>query len=190
MRSAFKSHFRFVGAAHHNRSARQRLYVQAQKRRRGGQVARGRPPFRAATRRAAFEEPQASSLTSTNSKGIPQSIHRPPRWEVDTRCAYAITSICEKSRHGRSKLPDRDHPGVSGPCPHPHTAAHQPCGCGFVISFILRTILRARAELAPSPTPRLRRVVTRLHRGPRRWFLAVRSCRSPRRFDRAISRFI
>ena len=53
----------------HNRSARQRLYVQAQKRRRGGQVARGRPPFRAATRRAAFEEPQASSLTSTNSKG-------------------------------------------------------------------------------------------------------------------------
>ena len=42
----------------------------------------------------------------------------------------------------------------------------------------------------PSPTPRLRRVVTRLHRGPRRWFLAVRSCRSPRRFDRAISRFI
>ena len=69
MRSAFKSHFRFVGAAHHNRSARQRLYVQAQKRRRGGQVARGRPPFRAATRRAAFEEPQASSLTSTNSKG-------------------------------------------------------------------------------------------------------------------------
>ena len=69
LRSAFKSHFRFVGAAHHNRSARQRLYVQAQKRRRGGQVARGRPPFRAATRRAAFEEPQASSLTSTNSKG-------------------------------------------------------------------------------------------------------------------------
>ena len=102
----------------------------------------------------------------------------------------AITSICEKSRHGRSKLPDRDHPGVSGPCPHPHAAAQQPRGCGFVISFILRTILRARAELAPSPTPRLRRVVTRLHRGPRRWFLAVRSCRSPRRFDRAISRFI
>ena len=121
---------------------------------------------------------------------IPQSTHRPPRWEVDTRCTYAITSICEKSRHGRSKLPDRDHPGVSGPCPHPHTAAQQHRGCGFVISFILRTILRARAELAPSPTPRLRRVVTRLHRGPRRWFLAVRSCRSPRRFDRAISRFI
>ena len=67
--SAFDAHFRFVGAVHHNRSARQRLYVQAQKRRRGGQVARGRPPFRAATRRAAFEEPQASSLTSTNSKG-------------------------------------------------------------------------------------------------------------------------
>ena len=62
MWSAFDAHFRFVGAAHHNRSARQRLYVQAQKRRRGGQVARGRPPFRAATRRAAFEEPQASSL--------------------------------------------------------------------------------------------------------------------------------
>ena len=102
---------------------------------------------------------------------------------------YAITSICEKSRHGRSKLPGRDHPGVSGPCPHPHAAAQQHRGCGFVISFILRTILRARAELAPSPTPRLRRVVTRLHRGPRRWFLAVRSCRSPRRFDRAISRF-
>ena len=100
------------------------------------------------------------------------------------------SSIYEKSRHGRSKLPGRDHPGVSGPCPHPHTAAQQPRGCGFVISFILRTILRARAELAPSPTPRLRRVVTRLHRGPRRWFLAVRSCRSPRRFDRAISRFI
>ena len=32
-------------------------------------MARGRPPFRAATRRAAFEEPQALSLTSTNSKG-------------------------------------------------------------------------------------------------------------------------
>ena len=111
--------------------------------------------------------------------------------EMGGRCAMcAITSICEKSRHGRSKLPGRDHPGVSGPCPHPHTAAQQHRGCGFVISFILRTILRARAELAPSPTPRLRRVVTRLHRGPRRWFLAVRSCRSPRRFDRAISRFI
>ena len=111
--------------------------------------------------------------------------------EMGGRCAMcAITSICEKSRHGRSKLPGRDHPGVSGPCPHPHTAAQQHRGCGFVISFILRTILRARAELAPSPTPRPRRVVTRLHRGPRRWFLAVRSCRSPRRFDRAISRFI
>ena len=64
----------------------------------------------------------------------------------------------------------------------------------FHSSHHLFTILRAGSEPAPSPTPRLCRSSGRSNsaspRGPRRWFLAVRSCRSPSSAFRSRHHFI
>ena len=69
-----------------------------------GQVARGRPQFRAATRRAAFEEPQALSLTSTNSKG---------------GCLAHFRSLCVHGRRRSGVLRLRVEVGAGAQRPHP-----------------------------------------------------------------------